>query len=217
MNQTKSRAAMAIEEKMRSVPPGSYRHLVLTAARDFKNAWVELGSHLTKVRDQALYREWGYGDFETYCQKELHIRRATAHKLTATYAFMERHEPEILKGAMERPEERERLPPFEVVEVLSKAEERGQIGQAEYRELRDRVIEDDKPPTPAGLRRMLNETYPLAPPEEPAPEEVLKKLARAARRLADACADADELPEAVKERAEALAGDFEELIRQAAA
>lgn len=217
MTQAKTKSVAAIEEKMRQVAPGSYRHLVLSKARDFKNAWIELGAQLTKVRDKSLFREWGYPDFETYCQRELHIKKATAHKLTATYGFMERHEPEILQSAIERPEERERVPAFEVVDVLSRAEERGQIGPTEYREVRDRVLDDESPPTPTGVRRMLDETFPRPEPPEPAPEEVVRKLARAARKLADAAEDCEAVPPAVRNRAEALASDFEELIRSAAA
>ncbi len=217
MRRGKTKAVAAIEETMRGVAPGSYRYLVLSVARDFKNAWIELGSHLTRVRDQALYREWGHPDFETYCQRELHLKRATAHKLTATYAFMDRHEPEMIRGAVERPEERERVPPFEVVEVLSKAEERGQIGPAEYRELRDRVFDDERPPTPTGVRRLLDDAYPPPPEPEPDVEEVVRRLARAARRLADQAAGCEAVPSALRERTEALAVDLEELFRSAAA
>jgi hypothetical protein len=217
MTRTKTKAVAAIEAKMKEVAPGSYRHLVLTAARDFKNAWIELGSHLTKVRDQALYKEWGHPDFETYCQRELHIKKATAHKLTATYAFMERHEPGLLQGALEAPPAREALPPFEVIEVLSRAEERGQIGPAEYRAVRDTVLDEERPPTPAGLRRMLNESYPPPPPPEPPPEDAVRRLARAARKLADGAEGCDAVPRAIAERAEALAADFEAIVREAAA
>ena len=217
MTPSKTKAVAAIEEKMRQVPPGSYRHLVLSTARDFKNAWIELGSHLTKVRDKDLYREWGHPDFETYCQRELHLKKSTAHKLTATYSFMERHEPEMIREAVARPEERERVPPFEIVEVLSKAEERGQIGATEYRELRDKVFDEESRPTARGMRKMLDEAYPPEPEPEPEPEEVVRRLARAARRLADGAAECEAVSPAVRERAEALAADFEELIRQAAA
>ncbi len=202
---------------MRQVAPGSYRHQVLTAARDFKNAWIDLGAHLTRVRDQALYREWGHNDFESYCKQELHIKKVTAHKLTATFGFMERHEPELLHAALCEPPRRERIPPFEVVEVLSKAEERGQIGPAEYRELRDRVMDEESPTSARGLRRVLREEFPPEEVSQPPPEEVVRKLARAARRLADGAAECEALPPAVREKAESLALDFEEVIREAAA
>ena len=217
MKARKTKAVAAIEEKMRCVAKGSYRHLVLSAALDFKNAWIQLGSHLTKVRDEALYREWGHSDFESYCQKELHLKRSTAHKLTATFAFMERHEPEILSCAMESGEARERVPSFEVVDVLSRAEERGQIGPTEYRELRDRVLDDERPPTASGMRRMLDDSFPRPEPPAPSPAEVMRRLARAARKLADGAGECEDVPALLRERAEALAGEFEELLRASAA
>ena len=128
MDGEKTKAVAAIEAQMAQVPPGSYRHQVLEVARDFKNAWVSLGAHLTQVSSGALYKEWGC-DFETYCQRELHIRKATAHKLTATYGFMQRHEPRLLERAEADPVVRAQVPAFEVVQVLSRAEERGQMGR----------------------------------------------------------------------------------------
>ena len=215
MDAEKTKAVVAIEAQMAQVPPGSYRHQVLEVARDFKNAWVSLGAHLTKVRDGALYKEWGYDDFEAYCQRELHIRKATAHKLTATYGFMQRHEPRLLERAEADPV-RAQVPAFEVVQVLSRAEERGQIGEAEYREVRDRVFEGARPPAPSTLARAINGKWPAPPPPEADRGVRVRQLSAAARRLADGARRSDAVPEAVKDRAEALAEDFIALLEAGA-
>lgn len=211
----KTKTIEAIEEKMRQVPPGSYRWQVLAAARDFKNAWIELGAHLVKVRDGGLYKEWGYEDFETWCQRELHIRKATAHKLTATYGFMERHEPVLLQQAQEDPEARARIPDFEVFQVLSKAEEKGQISDERYQEVREKVF-DDRPPSPAGLARVINAAWPPPPKPEPADDVRIKKLAAAMGRIADEMHRTEAVPEAIRERAAALAQDLTTLLEEGA-
>ena len=68
------------------------------------------------------------------------FRSATADKLTASYGFLERHEPRLAEGRGDGA-----APPFEVIEVLSRAEAAGRLDAAGWRELRDEVIE--RPPT----------------------------------------------------------------------
>ncbi len=87
-----------LQKKAQSVPPGSFRHVVLTAAKRFKSTWAELGKLLVQVRDEAKFEEWGYESFEAYCLKELHIRKNTALKLPRSFSFLAKHEaPEVLK------------------------------------------------------------------------------------------------------------------------
>ncbi len=122
-----------LAEKAQALHPGSFRHTVLLAARRFKSTWVELGKLLVKVRDQASYEGWGYPTFEAYCAQELHIRKQTALKLTRSFSFLHKHEPKQLLSE----DLAERVPAFEIVEVLADAEERGQMSSAEYRAIRD--------------------------------------------------------------------------------
>jgi len=72
------------------------------------------------VRSEELWREWGYASFERYCSEELFLRRQTAEKLTRSYGFLERHEPQVA-----RDREGRAVPAFEVIEVLSRAEAAG--------------------------------------------------------------------------------------------
>lgn len=58
-------AETEIAKKALSVPPGTFRHTVLTAAKRFKSTWAELGKLLVQVRDEAKFEEWGYPSFET--------------------------------------------------------------------------------------------------------------------------------------------------------
>lgn len=211
MARVTTKTTRALEERMKQVPQGSLRYQVLAHALDFKNAWIDLGAHLTKVRDGFTFQEWGYDDFDTYCQKELQIRKATADKLTATYSFMQRREPDLLLRAQRDPGARASIPDFDVIHVLSRAEERGQVGDREYREVREHVFEGSAP-TPAGLARVINANWPLPPGPEPPKAVRLRRLARAAGRVADEAARTPGVPDAVRERAAVLARDLQQLV-----
>lgn len=185
---------------------GSFRHTVLSASKRFKSTWVELGKLLVQVRDGAKYEEWGYSSFETYCSKELHIRKATADKLVRSFSFLARHEPRL----HEADEDVVRAAPaFEVVEVLADAEERGQLSANEYKSIRDSIWNPES--QVSALKRDLVERFPKPPPP-PAPDELmLRRLAQTARKLAADLSGCRSVPRAVAERAAALAGDVEQL------
>jgi hypothetical protein len=187
------------------LPEGSVRRRVLEGARRFKAAWVDFGRLLAQVRREELWKEWGHPSFERYCAKELFIRPATAEKLTVSYGFLERHEPELARARGEA-----KAPPFEVVEVLSRAEQAGRLSQAGWRELRDEVLEH--PPTAAAMSRKLAERFgPAPPPPAPRKAERLEKLAALARRLAAACEGDPAVPGPLARRAADLAGEIEGL------
>ncbi len=195
-------AAEKLAARAEDLPEGSMRRRVLEGARRFKAAWVDFGRLLSQVKHEALWRGWGYPSFERYCARELFIRPSTADKLTASFGFLERHEPELV-----RPRTEPNAPPFEVIEVLSRAEAAGRLSHAGWRELRDEVL--DHPPTPAALTRRLDERFgPPAAPPAPRKAERLERLAALARRLAVACREDPAVPRAVAQRAEDLAGEI---------
>jgi hypothetical protein len=191
------------------LPEGSFRRKVLEGAQRFKSAWVDLGRLLVDVKRKELWREWGYPSFERYCSKELFLRSGTADKLTASYAFLERHEPRLVSASGGEA----KAPPFEVIEVLSRAEAAGRLSDSGWRELRDEVLE--RPPTAAGMNRKLAEKFgpPPAPPA-PARSDRLARLAQAARRLADACREEAAIPRPVAQRAADLAGEIDALLER---
>jgi hypothetical protein len=195
----RARIAARIDE----LPEGSLRRTLLEGARRFKASWVEFARLLSEVKRGGQWREWGFESFEAYCSRELFIRRQTAEKLTLSYGFLERHEPDLAR----QPETR--APPFEVVEVLSRAEAQGRLPAGGWRELRDQVLE--RPPPAAALSRQLAERY--GPEERPRPPaaERLGRLAAAARRLAAACAADRAVPRDVAARAAALADRLDAL------
>ena len=182
-----------------------FREEVLHAARAFKASWTGLARVLTRVRDEGLWESWGFPSFDAYCAKELHIRKATALKLTRSWSFLDRHErswkPE---AAEERP-----APAFEVVEVLAEAEERGALDAEEYRSIRDSIWDPDRPV--AAVRRELSERFPRPAPEAAPTEVRLGQLARTARRLAEDLRICRGVPASVRTQADDLAAAVESL------
>jgi hypothetical protein len=201
-----SAAEVDIQKKAQSVPPGTFRHTVLVAAKRFKSTWAELGKLLVQVRDEAKYEEWGYPSFEAYCLKELHIKKQTALKLTRSFSFLAKHEP---PEAVKEEDFPQRAPAFEVVEVLADAADRGQLSPSEYRSLRDSIWNPEKSATE--LKREFSERFPRPPPEPPPENVQLRRLAQMARKLASELSGTRKVPSAVAERAAALADDIEEL------
>jgi hypothetical protein len=198
-------AADKLAKKAEELAPGTLRRRAIEGARRFKAAWVEFARLLVEVRRGETWREWGYPSFERYCSSELFIKKATADKLTASYCFLESHEPRMAEGKGD-----DAAPPYEVIEVLSRAEQAGRLSNAGWRELRDEVIE--RPPTPSALNRTLTEKYgPPPTPPRPPKEERLARLAAAARRLAEACQADGAVPKALAGRADELADELEAL------
>jgi hypothetical protein len=206
-----TRTAEKLATRAGELPEGSVRRRVIEGARRFKAAWVEFGRLLSEVKREGTWREWGYPSFERYCSQELFLRPSTADKLTASFGFLERHEPDLARARAGH-----EAPPFEVIEVLSRAEAAGRLSHEGWRELRDEVL--DRPPTPAALNRRLDERFG-APPPPPAPRkaERLARIASAARRLAEACRADGAIPRGVAQRAADLARDLEALAGDAGA
>ncbi|MDP1821972.1 MAG: hypothetical protein Q8L48_01975 [Archangium sp.] len=198
-------AEEVITRKVSQVEPGSFRQTVLLAARRFKSSWAELGKLLQQVRNDASYQDWGYPSFEAYCLSELRIKKQTADKLTRNFGFLEKHEPQVMRT----PELAEAAPAFEVVEVLAQAEERGQLSASEYKSIRDSIWNQEKPTSE--LRRDLVERFP-APEEKVDGGVELKRLWATSKRLAAELHSNRRVPAAIRERADALAADLEELV-----
>ncbi|MFT3709260.1 MAG: hypothetical protein QM817_16595 [Archangium sp.] len=187
------------------IEPGSLRHTVILAAKRFKSSWVEFGKLLAQVRHEALFEQWGYPNFETYCLAELRIKKQTAEKLTRSYGFLEKHEPQVMKT----PELAEAAPAFEVVEVLAQAEERGQLSASEYKSIRDSIWNQEKPTNE--LKKELTEKFPAPEPKFDSSAD-LKRLWGVAKRLAADLHSNRKATTAVRERADALASDLEALL-----
>ncbi len=201
MGTNETKGSLAIAAKMAGVEPGTPRYDTLEVARKFKVSWVELGEKLWEVRRERVFSDWGFASFEEYCQKELRLKAPTVDKLMASYGFLKKEGPSVLK----RDGIQEPIPDIQVVEMLRKIKDEQTVPEQDYRKVRDLAFEN------APINTLRKELRQINPPEPPAQEQVLQKLAAQVDRLVQALSTLQKIPKAVVERAKALADDLREL------
>lgn len=203
MEQTnKSRGSQYIEQLMQQLPPESERYQVLATAKQFKSSWVELGEWLAKVSNSNRFSEWGFTSFEDYCTKEIRIRRQTAEKLLLAYRFLERKEPGLLERKEGRP-----LPDYRSVDLLRQAEEKDHFSMAEYGELRQAVIEEER--NHQAVARQFRDISHSHQPDIKTLHQHRSAL-MAARRLATSLQEIPDVPGDLSSAVEQLIGFLEE-------
>jgi len=139
--------------------------LALSAARQFKACWVDLGERLTAVRENGKFREWGYATFEAYCRRELRIKADTANKLTRSFSFLRDHEPKALKEREGR-----EFPALDVVDLLSQAKERTKLTDDALDSIREQVFDPEASTTRNDVMKRFREVDPEAFKPAPKPE-----------------------------------------------
>ncbi len=149
----------------------SYRAQTQEAAKLFKNNWVLLGEHLTKVATDKLYEQWGHRTFEEYCRDEIKIKKSTAIKLTNAYFFITKVDPEIPKEIN-----------IDSVLALKQAREDDECSPELYADLRDIAVRRKN--TAATIKRHLkNSLSENNTPQKQFFEESLKLVIRLKKRI----------------------------------
>ena len=167
MEAHKTKSLEAIENKMASLEEGSLRYHVLESARNFKLSWIGLGRSLYSVLKDKLYKEWGFATFEAYTAKEVGIKKITAMKLLRSYYFLEKEEPDYLKGDYGDSVNTAKLPTYEAVDLLRKAKNKKDIDEDDYSKLKKDVFEHGKDTQEVrkGLTALIRQRQELAPEE----------------------------------------------------
>jgi hypothetical protein len=187
-----------LSSKMSAFASDAPRVAVIDCARRFKASWIELAQALTKVLKAESFRGWGYGSFEEYCKKELHLRSETAMKLTGSYAFLHKQAPDVLR----RDGVSQEFPDYRSVDFWQKAADHPDAPAEAVAQIRKAVI--DEGATPGQLsRRFKDEVFPLD--DEARAERGKAEVLRAARRLAELLAETAVVPKR-------LAADVEEQL-----
>ncbi len=183
---------------------------VLDCARRFKASWIELAQSLSRVLKADSFRKWGYGSFEEYCKKELHLRSDTALKLTGSYQFLHRQAPQVL----ERDGVEHQMPDWRAVDFWQRASEQPDAPREAVAQIRKAVIEEN---ASAGQlsRRFKDDVFPEAP--EAQREKAQADLLRTARRLAELLAETDLVPKRLAADVEEQIGRLIEKLEQRAA
>lgn len=195
-----SRAEQDIQRRMQDHADDPERVDVLERAGRFKRSWVELGEVLADVRGRDSYDRWGFSTFNEYCLAELHLRKATADKLTASFGYLTEHAPHILK----RDGVTELIPHPDTVSALAKARQtKGLPGQM-FEAIQADVFSQDV--SPSSLARKFKEAIGESETKQQGDGRKAQRAVTLARRLADLLADLQRsLPDT-------LAADVEEQL-----
>ena len=179
MARTKTEASLEAMEREHADDPE--RADLLARARRFKTSWIELAEGLTETRRSESYRRWGYEAFDAYAKTELHLRPETVDKLMGSYGFLQRRAPAVLA----RDGVRERIPSYQAVDFLRRAEESPAAPDEAKDEIFTRVIGESKPASSVA-REFGDVVFPLAPGDKKARDAAgVRNVARRLRELLD--------------------------------
>jgi len=93
-------------------------------------SWVELAALLEQVKDEKLYKEWGFKNFSDYCSEELFFGKSVASDMLQGRAFIEEHFPELISVKTEK------IPGYNEIALLRRAKKKN-IAEKDFEELKD--------------------------------------------------------------------------------
>lgn len=197
-----------IDVRLDQLQPGTLRHQVMTALRQFRASWVELGRLLNEVVYGGDYKEWGYDDFEVYCARELGLKKPTVQKLMVSYNYMKKYESKRLndfEDAGERSAAPE-IPDFQTVELLDRVRSRNEMPETKINELHRRAFEGEgeEPEFRKELRQFLRPQMSESEMQDRSASRKsdLSGILRAARELRRRLIDSNAVPGGLRERLE---------------
>jgi hypothetical protein len=206
-----SKTERILEAKVRQFAGDPERVAAIDRARRFKRSWIELASALVRVREADSFRRWGYETFDDYCTKELHLKRATADKLCASFGFLRANAPKLARAA-DRSEEIDEeeydrpIPSWQAVSYVAKAEERGAADEDTLTEMKRQVF-DEGAPVPTLSRKFREVAFPMDDEEKKA--RLRSQIITASRRLADLVVEPEAaIPRKLAEKVEEITGEL---------
>ncbi len=154
---------------------------LIARARRFKASWVELAEGLTESKKKGSWSRWGYASFEEYAKKELHLRQETVDKLTASFLFLKKSAPSILK----RDGLTASIPSYQAIDFLRKVEDKGDVDDGVVREIRHKLLDEGE--SVAAVKRAFQETvFPISKEDRKKRDrDGLRNVAKRLRELLD--------------------------------
>lgn len=198
MSAGKTVAALEAAEANHADDP--LRSDMLRRARVFKTGWVELAEALVRVRRSKSFEGWGYATFEDYTKKELKLRQETVDKLTGSFLFLKERAPDV----MERDGVTQKIPSYDTVDFLRRAEERREAPREVLDELREKVLEHPVS-MPTLSKQFAPRVFPPTEDERVSRERTAMK--GAAERLLETLGESRSAPKG-------LAGDLTVLLER---
>lgn len=206
-----------IDVKLDQLQPGTLRHQVMTALRQFRASWVELGRLLNEVVYGGDYKEWGYDNFEVYCARELGLKKPTVQKLMASYNYMKKYESKRLHDFEDGASENAgaEIPDFQTVELLDRVRNRPELPDEKVSELHRRAFEGEgvEPDFRKELRQFLRPQLSDGEMRERSlsRKSELSGILRAARELRRRLLESHAIPGGLRERLEQCLVELESL------
>ena len=206
-----------IDARLDQLQPGSLRHQVMTALRQFRASWVELGRLLNEVVYGGDYKEWGYDDFEVYCARELGLKKPTVQKLMVSYNYMKKYESKRLHDYEDDADKvaAPEIPDFQTVELLDRVRSRSEMPEERVNELHRRAFEGEgeEPEFRRELRQALRPQMSDSEMRDRGDKRKseLTAILRAARELRRRLVDSNVVPGGLRERLEQCLVELEGL------
>lgn len=206
-----------IDDRLEKLQPGSLRHKVMTALRQFRASWIELGRLLNEVVYGGDYKEWGYDDFEVYCARELGLKKPTVQKLMVSYNYMKKYESTRLHDYEDDGDKASapEIPDFQTVELLDRVRRMDEVPEERMSELHRRAFEGEgeEPEFRRELRQALRPqmSEPEMGERSASRKSELAGILRAARELRRRLVTSAAVPGGLKERLEQCLIELESL------
>ena len=206
-----------IDARLDQLEPGSLRHQVMFALRQFRASWVELGRLLNEVVYGGDYKEWGYDDFEVYCARELGLKKPTVQKLMISYNYMKKYESKRLHDFEDDSDKATvaEIPDFQTVELLDRVRRKEEVPEERMNELHRRAFVggDEEPEIRKELRQCLRPQLSETAMREGADarKSEMAGILRAARELRRRLAATKAIPGGLRERIEQCLVELEAL------
>jgi len=180
----KTKTDRVMEDAMLAAAGDDERVHVLSTCRTFKRSWIELAEALTKVFERDSWERWGFDTFDSYCSKELHIKKNTVAKLLGSFRFLNATAPKVIERSRHEPSAP--IPSMKAVDFVIKAAEKGAADKSTMREITRAAFEEGVD-APKLQRRFKEVAFPVSDAEKN--DRLRQQLVNGARRLANLIAE----------------------------
>ena len=191
-----------MESKETSPKKGlSIREQAKAAVKNFRQSWVLVGQLLLDIAFGGDYREWGFDNFEQYCEEELKIRRRQVKKLMNSYQYLKQEKPQQLRAILNGDDVP--CPGYEVINDMRSAQGMaktvGNYDQDAIKEVETKLFDGEISGREATQK--IREAHIAAEDINP-PDPTIKQLAKITasyRKLCKEVANNERIPEEVAE------------------
>jgi len=200
-----------LEDAMLAFAGDSQRVGAIEAARLFKRSWIDLAEALTTVYDKNSWERWGHETFESYCRKELHLKKNTVMKLLGSYRFLETNAPRVIQRTREEPTAP--IPDIKAVDFVARAVQRGAADAEEMKQIETAAFEEGAE-APMLTRRFKTIAFPVDDGQRK--KRLRTQLTNSAKRLATLIAESEiPVPHNVAVAVEEALGQLLEALEKA--